>query len=167
MEETILGLDLSTTETGYCLAVNGTITEVGIIKPSPKLDRFEKIIYIAEEAMKLIKSKKVDELVIEDIYLAWVDAYGVLARLQGAMIYMWYKCKLRPLLIYSCTTARKNIGIKGNSKKKEVIQIINDRLGINLKNDNEADAIVLILNYLKEQGQIEVLVTDEVKNGRE
>ena len=37
------------------------------------------------------------------------------------------------------------LGIKGNARKKEILSQINYVLNINLKNDNEADAVVLAI----------------------
>lgn len=150
-EEIVLGVDLSNTETGYCLSKDGKISDYGTIKPSSTLSPIDKLVYVIEEIQKLIKKFNVDELVIEDIYCGYIQAFLILGRLQGAIILVWHKLKLRPPIIYRTTTARCTIGIKGNAKKKDVMEAINKRLGLKITNDNISDAIVLILTYLKEK----------------
>jgi len=148
---TLLGLDLSSTETGWCLAKNGKIVKYGTIKPGSDLDSIEKLIYVAEECQKLIIKHRVEELVIEDIYCGWVQAFLILARLQGAIIHMWYKMKLRGPVIIRTVTARKAIGAPPTGKKKAVMAVVNAILNKDIKNDNISDACVLILAYLKEE----------------
>ncbi len=147
----VLAFDLSTTESGWCFGEEGKVVRFGTIKPSSSLNPIEKLIYTIEEGAKLIRDFQVDDVVVEDIYCAYVQAHKILGRLQGAMIFVWWKMKFRAPFIYSTTSARANIGIKGNAKKKDVMKAINKMLKLKITNDNEADAIVLALNYFKEQ----------------
>jgi len=62
MKEVILGLDLSTTASGYCLLdLKGNLLEYGVLKPSGK--GLSKLIYPLKQLMKMIDlSKQIDEI---------------------------------------------------------------------------------------------------------
>lgn len=161
MNETILGLDLSTVATGYCVAKDGKIIHYDTIKSHPKLHPLEKIIHMVEETQKLVVKYKVDELIIEDIYFAFIKSFLRLAELRGAVVYMWYKMKLRIPISYRPVTARKIMSVKTSKEKikgkkrrgitkKEVLERVNELLNKNIKDHNVADAIILVLAYLKE-----------------
>ena len=153
MKETLLGCDLSSTETGWCLAKDGKILKYGTIKPSDKCTPIEKLIAVCEEVQKMIVKYDVNELVIEDIYCGYIQAFLILARLQGAIIHVWYKMKLRSPVIIRTTVARKAIGAPPTGKKKEVMEYVNKLLKKDFKNDNISDACVLVLAYYKLEEQ--------------
>ena len=63
----ILGLDTSTTSTGYAVLDNDKLISFGTIKTPRKADLLDKIIYIEEHVKQIIKAKEVEFIVIEDL----------------------------------------------------------------------------------------------------
>lgn len=145
-----LGLDLSTTETGYCI-YDGTF-KTGRIKPKSTIPRDNRICLIVNSIRDLIVLNNIDTVVIEEIYLNYATSAMVLGRLQGAVIYMLKdRYQLEPVF-YDCSHARKNVGLNGHAKKEEVCSFVSKKLNLTIFNDNEADAVVVVLNHLKEIG---------------
>jgi len=147
----ILGLDLSTTETGWCIYNDG-IFQVGKIKPKTTDSRNDRIQYTTYNIKELVQAFKIDLVIIEDIYLNYATSAMVLGRLQGAVIYMLkdtFKCEP---IFYDCSHARKNVGLNGHAKKYEVCAFVSKKLNQEIINDNTADAVIVVLNHLKETG---------------
>ena len=146
----ILGLDLSTTETGYCI-YDGTF-KVGKIKPKSTIPRNNRICLIVKDISELIAQNNIEVVVIEEIYLNYATSAMVLGRLQGAIIYMLKdKYQIEPIF-YDCSHSRKNVGLNGHAKKKEVCIFVSKKLNQEITNDNEADSVIVVLNHLKEIG---------------
>ena len=53
----ILGLDTSTTSTGYCVMEDNRILAYGVIKPKNSIDVIDRIIYIEQDIHSLITAK--------------------------------------------------------------------------------------------------------------
>ena len=163
MSETILGLDISSVATGYCVEKDEKFIDYGVIHPDNSLTQVEKLWYIYHEVHALIKKHDVDELIIEDIYLKFFNAFKILCRLQGAMIALWFSMKFRPLIIIPTVSARKAIGAPVRGKKKDVMKHVNKLVGLGIKDDNVADAFVLILAYKKQLEKPEIEIPTETK----
>ena len=56
----ILGLDTSTTSTGYAVLDNEKLISYGTIKTPKKADLLDKIIYIEEHIKQIIKAKEAE-----------------------------------------------------------------------------------------------------------
>lgn len=146
----ILALDPSTSETGFCISEDGKILRLGTIKPGSTLDLPERLVYIKEEMVTLVLQEHIDDLILEDIYLKFFSSYSALAKLQGAILIKWWEIRFsKPLLYGKANEMRRIVGIKGNAKKKEIMQELNKNLGTHFTNDNIADAVVLTLAYFK------------------
>jgi len=150
----VLSLDLSTTETGYSVCKDGTIACFDIIKPHNKLDAISRSFIIAQEIEKLLLKYSVEEIIIEDSYIAFASSAMLLGKLHGMVAYLSFLyLKKQPIWI-TATHVRKVMGIRGIKRgkegKKDIIYLVN-QLGFPLvTNDNVADAILLALCYLKE-----------------
>jgi len=148
-----LGLDTAT-KTGYAIAITND-KEVNIsigfinIDVSGIEDKYErnKIRYEAvfNNLKGLIKSEYI--VIIENVYFGRnPNTLIVLSRI-GAIA--WTLAKLKECKVIKWRTAnqaRSLLGIKGNVKKPIVMEMINNILGTEIKNDDEVDAIVLALN---------------------
>ena len=66
----ILGLDVSSISTGYCIFSNGRLTKstCGLIQPNPKKSYGERLYTFEVELKKILKKYKPDEVIIEDIF---------------------------------------------------------------------------------------------------
>lgn len=144
---TCIGLDTATT-TGYCISRishNQTVKiETGYIKIKEKDEQEKYKIYI-EIFDKLIK--KGYNVVVEDTFMG-LNAKGFkqITRIGGIAftVAVLKGCKVKFLM---ATQARKNLGLKGNAKKKDLQGMINNLLGTNITHD-ETDAVILALNGL-------------------
>lgn len=142
----VLGLDLAT-KSGWCLITTNSVSltiNYGVIDTKSKniLDRFDEYI---KELSKLIKKEY--EIVIEDSYFGGnVVTLKFLAKLEGIAycIAKLKKIKKQPIMI-NASSARKQVGAKGNFSKDEVALWIKDKLKIKIEDDNAADALILAL----------------------
>ena len=78
------------------------------------------------------------------------DSLRKLSEISGCGISCAVYNKVREIYMLLASQARARIGIKGNCDKLEVIRFINQLFGSDLKDDDEADSVVLALNGLIE-----------------
>lgn len=116
----ILALDLSTTRTGFAFFnKGGRLVKQGTITPAKDISPLFKINYIVQKIEKIYK--KIDDLVIEDIYYGKnVKGLILLGRLSGAVIDSWIRYKYKEPFLYTAVQYRPIVGIKGNATKSEV-----------------------------------------------
>jgi len=91
----------------------------------------------------------------ERVYMhAGTDAAHVYGFFQGILERFCFLNNIK-LIELSVSTIKKFITGKGNAKKEEVITAVN-KLGYNIKNDNEADAVAIlhcVLDMIKNGGE--------------
>ncbi len=141
----ILGLDTSTTSTGYAVLDNEKLISCGTIKTPKKADLLDKIIYIEEHIKQIIKAKEVDFIVIED--LAVTRSASTTKALAGLLYHLLTEFRKRELLVVQArpSTWRSVCGIKGKCRKElkeNAIQHVKDVYNIDV-NDDEADSICI------------------------
>lgn len=141
----ILGLDTSTTNTGYAVLDNEKLISCGTIKTPKKADLLDKIIYIEEHIKQIIKAKEVDFIVIED--LAVTRSASTTKALAGLLYHLLTEFRKRELLVVQArpSTWRSVCGIKGKCRKElkeNAIQHVKDVYNIDV-NDDEADSICI------------------------
>jgi Holliday junction resolvasome RuvABC endonuclease subunit len=154
MSETILALDLSTTETGYSICRENRIACFGIIKPSSKLDAIQRSFIIAEDVEKKIVAENIDKIIIEDSYIGFPTSAMLLGKLHGMIAFQSFRYLQKAPLWITATHVRKVMGIKGIKQgkqgKQDIIEVVNHLGFPEVRNDNIADSILLALSYLKE-----------------
>ena len=154
----ILGLDISTACTGFAVKEDGYI-RTGYIKTPYKLKSFSALLYQAEEIKKLIDEEKPDIVIIEDTYLKENFKTVKLMNMLRGYVYVYSVFKgieVRP--DYNTVHARSILGIKGINKrgisrkerKKRVMKFLAS-LGYKVEQDDEADALILVLAYEREK----------------
>lgn len=129
MSKIIIGLDLSTTCTGYSI-FDEKLIDYGRVKPKSTLDVLERIEYIARELAIIFEPYKGNDVkfIIEDIYLAYhaggeqVTGFANLGRISGAIMEVifelgWHR---QDIELIKAISARPKVGIKGNCQKSEV-----------------------------------------------
>ena len=149
-----LGLDTAT-KTGYSIAetnkkelrINVGFINVDVSKIKDR-DLRDQLRYdtVYKSLIDLIKPHH--RVVIENVYYGGNARTLIILSRIGAIawtICKFLKVKKENIIWKSAAQARKMIGIKGNAKKAIVMAKVNEFLGINLRNDDEADAVVLSL----------------------
>lgn len=139
----VLGLDTSTTSTGYAVLDNDKLISYGTIKTPKKVDLIDKIIYIEEHIKQIIKAKKIEFIVIED--LAMTRSAATTKALSGLLYDLLVEFRKREILVVTVRPSewRKVCGIKGKKRdelKQNAIKFVKQRYKIDV-NDDEADAI--------------------------
>jgi Holliday junction resolvasome RuvABC endonuclease subunit len=150
-----LGLDTAT-NTGYCEAKanseNVTFSigffniDVKNIKDKYKREEIRyKMVY--DNLKPVIKAP--DVIVIENTYHSRNPKTTIILSRIGGIAYTLARVKSIPSILWrTASEARCALGIKGNSKKSEILSTVNLILDIDIKNDDEADAVILALNGL-------------------
>lgn len=151
----ILGLDVSTVATGFCIF--DSLTECnkplayGVINPDTELTESEKYYYIAEQIKLLIKIYRPDDISVEDtFYSKDPTVLKKLSRIAGQVQYIWYDLMQKNVNFYMAMTARKSIGLKGTAKKEEIVEAVNKFFDMRgrIKDHNIADAFVVGYHHL-------------------
>lgn len=146
----ILGLDLSTTSTGWAIFNNGEYECSGVIQPAGEWH--ERCELIVDELNRL----NFDVVVIEAVYekrFTNAKVTIMLAVLQGMIRYMAHS-KWVPVFDYYPTAWRKIIGIqmkglKRQQAKQMAIDMVQDLYGVEC-NDDQAEAILIAKSYVDE-----------------
>lgn len=141
----ILGLDTSTTSTGYAVLDNGKLISYGTIKTPTKADLLDRIIYIEEKIKQIIKAKEVEFIVIED--LAVTRSASTTKALAGLLYHLLIEFRKRELLVVQARPSqwRSVCNIKGKTRqelKSNAIKHVENIYKIKV-NDDEADAICI------------------------
>lgn len=140
----ILGLDTSTTSTGYCVMEDNKILAYGVIKPKKSLDVIDRIIYIEKEIKELIIAKEVEYVCIEELSsMRGASTTKVLATLQG---HLEVELRKKEMLVTKCRPSQWRKGkVKGRTRqelKSSAIEYIKNKYNLEV-NDDEADAICI------------------------
>ena len=140
----ILGLDTSTTSTGYCVMEDNKILAYGVIKPKKSLDVIDRIIYIENEIKSIIKAKSVEYVCIEDL-VSFRNAYATKG-LAGLLMHIQIELRKRDMLVITVRPSEWRKGIvKGRIRqelKSSAIEYIKNKYDLEV-NDDEADAICI------------------------
>ena len=157
MENIILALDVASRKTGYAIYKSGQL-----IKSGTWLFNFDKKFWELYSRLKrAIDKYHVTQIVAEDIFKSpnpkMVSAFQVLAECRGVMecaaqLYDLPVRFINPLIVKSVMGIRKEI--KGKEIKKRMIIEV-EALAYQLESpnaDDEADAIGVLMTYLKEKG---------------
>lgn len=112
---------------------------------------------LSEFKHPIAQKYKLDKMIIEDCYLKFnVEVLKKLARF-GILVYS----EMKEITAYSefmkPTTARKLVNfktscksVKGDKLKKEIVGYVNNCLQVEIKDDNQSDAVILALAGLVE-----------------
>ena len=121
----ILGLDISTTTTGYCIFNEDGILHIGYICLKKHKDIFQKSAEI-KRAMQDIKEKyDIKEIAVEQNLQAFRPGLSSaatlmkLAQFNGIVQWVCYEVFNIPAISFNVNTARKTVGLK--IKRKDVL----------------------------------------------
>lgn len=141
----ILGIDSSTTATGYAILDDNKIISSGVIKPNKTLSSIERIIYIENEINALYDKYKPDFIVIEEM-VAFRNANAM--RVLIGLIYhlvIEYTKKEALVVLARPTEWRAKCKIKGKGRKElkeNAIKHIQEKYNKKVT-DDEAEAICI------------------------
>lgn len=139
-----LGLDMSSSNTGFCIRKDEQIIEYGDIKFKHK-DFKVRCIEIVNKIRQLCKDSGVEFVMFEDIQTGgFSHASYVLSFMQGSLVYMLEQDKLAYCPV-SISTWRRNVGIKSKKRaeqKQEAIDLVKSKYGVDV-NEDIAEAILL------------------------
>ena len=141
----IMGLDTSTTSTGYAIIENNKILKSGTVKPNKKLDSIERIICIEKEIKRLYDEFKPDFIVIEEM-VAFRNANSMRI-LIGLIYHMIIEFEKKEALVVPVRPSewRKVCGIKGKNRgelKENAIKYIYEKYNKKVEED-EAEAVCI------------------------
>ncbi len=136
---TILGLDLSLTQSGYCFYEREKNTyTVGVIKP--KMCGIARLSFVRDELSELLIGNKPDIVFIEGYAFGAKFKSAQIGELGGVIKTYLFKNEI-PFLILPILTIKKFTTGKGNADKDLIIKTVKEKYGIETKNDNIADAV--------------------------
>lgn len=159
----ILGIDASTSATGYSIFDNGKLIDYGCIY-CDNIDLYERIFYMTKEIKKILEQyNEIDQIAMEEVLpeksgnRSNPRVYKALMYLQASISFLIYKEYPSISITFLIPGHwRKICGIKTSSKikreelKKEDIQFVLDEFNLKVT-DDEADAIGVAFAYIQEQ----------------
>lgn len=148
----LIGLDLSSTNSGIAIFIDKQYVYSTVIKPSG--GTYKRINYVVEELLKIIKQYDVKHAIIEDIFLkkGATHTFKVLSGLQHCVCCMLIKNNVS-FDILSAETWRKHAGISNKSRdiaKNNSIKETIKKYGVN--QEDESEAINIVQGFINMKG---------------
>jgi len=137
---TILAIDQSLTDSGYC--ISGSPIKYGSIKTG-KLRGTERLAFIRNEVFSLITSSRAELVAIEDYSYGSTGHTFSLGELGGVIKLLCYEMGIQRISIPIGSWKKHCLG-KGNVKKDLVLKFVLQKYGFDTDNDNIADAYCLL-----------------------
>jgi Holliday junction resolvasome RuvABC endonuclease subunit len=118
----IMGIDISSSSTGWAVIEGDSLVEYGKVEPHKKLSLAQKLCLFGTEINKLVLKHKPDEIAIEDvIQVSSVSVTKILSRFNGIAIAESYKYLQKDPPLYTPPEWKKTLdGCNGGSKKAEI-----------------------------------------------
>jgi Holliday junction resolvasome RuvABC endonuclease subunit len=145
----VLSIDQSLSQSGYSVFVNSQYITSGIIKTKTDIDIIRRIGLIIKEIDVLIKEHAIDVIILELPVTRFIKVTRQLTSLWA--ILNW---EYRNLVIHNIhnKAVKKHCLIKGTRIQKKmgkinVMAYVNERLGLNISNDNISDSLGLYLTW--------------------
>jgi crossover junction endodeoxyribonuclease RuvC len=139
---TIIGLDLSLTQTGYCILQDDEIIDKGVIKIN-RIKGMERLALIKKEIMLFIMRYELDVVVLEGYSMGsrFGKAFSI-GELGGIIKLMLFNKEIKTILVPP-TTLKKFVTGKGNAPKDMMMMKALSKYNIEFTNNNECDAYCL------------------------
>lgn len=138
----IVGLDLSFTNTGVAIIKNNKITAHSV-KTKKQDNDIQRCLEITDKIINLIGMPNL--VAIEDTYTGLNRLTAKKLISLGAIVRAHLTQKGIPYIDVPPTKLKKHITGKGNASKQDVMDAVNKLTNLNIKDDNQADAIGLAL----------------------
>ena len=142
---TVLGIDTASRTGWVKITVNSKVKiDYGFIDITSK-DRYFKFNQMIEIFPDLIKG--CDKVIIEDVYLKFnVMIHAMLSRIGMIVYVLAHQLGIKEKEFMWASTARKNLGLKGNAKKEEMHKEFKEKYNINIEDEDIMDALILAMN---------------------
>lgn len=146
----ILGLDISSTSTGYCIISDGKLLKsakaLGTIMPNSKDILEDKLVYFRDCISDLLNRYSPDLVAIENVYIGQKKVAVMLSRFSGVALEVCRRHGCNIILLES-SKARSTLGLK--NKKEEAFNFVVDKYGFSQwnfeKHNDITDSIVVAL----------------------
>lgn len=158
MVHKIMGLDLSISATGLCVAVDEEILGTETIRTSPKDPFFARVAKIVSRIDHMEHTYKFTR---DDLFVIEGPAYSFggrvsrsvydLGMLQGVVKWELSKIGMRVERVFP-NTLKKFVTGKGNVKKNLMMMKAFKKWGVEFNNDNECDAFCLVKYAIEKIG---------------
>lgn len=153
---TLMTLDLSLNETGYCVDTGKNGTKSGIIKGNTKLTQYERIENNLSAILRMVEAYKIPLVGIERAaFSRRTSSTNILAEQQGVIKYELKKRNIGVVEVDIGSWKRFITG-KGNASKEQVMKSLREQHNVFCVNNNEADAISMFM-YLRSLDVVETL----------
>lgn len=144
----ILSIDSGIEKTGYAIFKNKKYLTSALIKTNKRLTTEQRLMEIFLKLKKIIKKYQPDKIILEQLFFFKNQKTAILvSQAQGVCLLLAAENKitvdyLTPLQIKQAITGY------GQSNKKAVQKMIKLEMGIDIKQDDEADAVACGLAYI-------------------
>jgi crossover junction endodeoxyribonuclease RuvC len=139
-----LGIDPSTKATGYGIINDkGELLDYGVLSPDPDMDFGQMLVYKQDFLRQLVREYKIMAIGCEDQYSGVnPDTFKKLSRVTG-LVQMLAAQQELPLELYYPAAWRKVFHNTGKAKKRDTLNLVNQKYGIKLlvKQNDISDAI--------------------------
>lgn len=145
MSNVYVGFDFSLVATGYAvIRSDGGIIETGTIKTSPQEAMPSRLVKIADAVVEILDRHQPDYACKESPAFGFSGAFTRgLEEVHGAVAYAVAKSGRAPLRGVAPSTLKKYATGSGRAEKSDVKVGIFKRWGIELKDNNQADAYIV------------------------
>lgn len=168
----ILGLDMATKKTGFCLMNNdGEIKYYGILRTS-SVETKDRMAEIYVDVKNIIEQNNIEHVIFEDVPVNNHNNLKTgkdLSVLQGVILGLCFDKGIK-YTIYNPSAWRSIVGtydgtregMKRNNQKRKAVEIVNELFGLDFvynetetksrfTDDDKAEAILIALAYLKQK----------------
>lgn len=143
----ILGIDPGYGRLGYALLEEETLLDYSCIETSPKKEKNERLLEIAQKIEKIIEKYHPEVLAIEKLYFTTNQKTALsVAEAKGIVIYLALKNKMK-IVEYNPLEVKTAVCGYGKASKKQVEYMVKllVKTPETIKLDDTADAIALCL----------------------
>lgn len=155
MDNIVISFDESTTSTGYAIFINGELKDYGAFIEKSK-NVLERVSNIMNNIRDLIEYYSPTDVAIENVQITMsAPTARSLMGLQFMIELLCYQNNI-PYTLIRPSSWRKSLGLSNSpklkrvDKKKETIEYIKNKYGIDEKIDDICDAIAIGESYIKE-----------------
>ena len=154
-----LALDLSSKSSSWAIKVNDKI-EYGCIS-STSTDTNKRIITMRDGILEVVKKYGVEKIIAEEVRPDLQNSHTqkILTYVQAAIVLAMYEYNKKIQIDFIQPNSwRKKIGIKtGAGVKREALKaqdilFVKEKYGLEVENDDEADAICILTSYISPAG---------------
>ena len=154
----IISLDISLKDTGICLFLNNQI-KLFSIKLNSKKNNLEKMYLLGKQfdffLKNYLKEKKIDTILYESFISQFGRTNTAMLRCQGILLSRLFEYTKPTTKVYSIMPLTLKKELTGNHKasKDEIRAKIKEVYGVDIANDNQADAYGILKVFFKNKAK--------------